>query len=64
MLKEPENPSNKKFMDEIRVLPEAFAKKPYQAIDEACIDWAQFEKVGITKDMIDKKTLDNLLNWQ
>lgn len=64
MLKDPENPSNKKFMDEIRVLPEAFAKKPYQAIDESHIDWAQFEKVGITKGMIDKKTLDNLLNWQ
>ena len=64
MLKDPENPSNKKFMDEIRVLPEAFAKKPYQAIDESRIDWSQFEKVGVTKDMIDKKTLDNLLNWQ
>ena len=51
-------------MDEIRVLPEAFAKKPYQAIDESRIDWSQFEKVGVTKDMIDKKTLDNLLNWQ
>jgi hypothetical protein len=64
MLKDPENPSNKKFMDEIRILPEAFAKKPYQAIDESRIDWSQFEKVGVTKDMIDKKTLDNLLNWQ
>lgn len=64
MLKDPENPSNKKFMDEIRVLPEAFAKKTYQAIDESRIDWSQFEKVGVTKDMIDKKTLDNLLNWQ
>lgn len=64
MLKDPENPSNKKFMDEIRVLPEAFSKKPYQAIDEARIDWTQFEKLGINKDMIDKKGLDNLLNWQ
>lgn len=64
MLKDPENPSNKKFMDEIRVLPEAFAKKPYQAIDESRIDWNQFEKLGITKDMIDKKSLDNMLNWQ
>lgn len=64
MLKDPENPSNKKFMDEIRVLPEAFAKKPYQAIDETRIDWKQFENLGITKDMIDKKTMENLLNWQ
>ncbi len=64
MLKDPENPSNKKFIDEIRVLPEAFAKKPYQAIDESRIDWSQFEKLGINKDMIDKKSLDNMLNWQ
>lgn len=64
MLKDPENPSNKKFMDEIRVLPEAFAKKPYQAIDESKIDWSQFENLGITKEMIDPKALDNLLNWQ
>lgn len=64
MLKDPENPSNKKFMNEIRVLPEAFAKKPYQPIDESRINWSQFENVGVTRDMIDKKTLDNLLNWQ
>ncbi len=64
MLKDPENPSNKKFMDEIRVLPEAFSKKSYQAIDESRIDWSQFEKLGINKDMIDKKSLDNMLNWQ
>jgi hypothetical protein len=64
MLKDPENPSNKKFLDEHRVFPEAFSKKPYQAIDESRIDWFQFEKVGVTKDMIDKKTLNNLLNWQ
>ena len=64
MLKDPESPSNKKFMDEIRVLPEAFAKKPYQTIDESRIDWSQFEKLGINKDMIDKKSMDNMLNWQ
>lgn len=64
MLKDPENPSNKKFMDEIRILPEAFSKKPYQAIEESRIDWSQFEKLGVTKEMIDKKSLDNLLNWQ
>lgn len=64
MLKDPENPSNKEFMDEIRVLPEAFSKKPYQAIDESRIDWSRFEKLGITKDMIDPKSLDSMLNWQ
>ncbi|NDV97604.1 DUF3945 domain-containing protein, partial [Dysgonomonas sp. 521] len=64
MLKDPENPSNKKFMDEIRILPEAFAKKTYQAIDESRIDWSQFEKLGVTKDMIDKNSLGKMLNWQ
>lgn len=64
MLKDPENPSNKKFMDEIRVLPEAFARKPYQAIDESRIDWSQFEQLGIKKEMIDDKSLDKMLNWQ
>lgn len=65
MLKDPENPSNKKFLDEHRVLPEAFSKKQYQAIDESKIDWAQFEKVGVTKEMLEKtKSLDKMLNWQ
>lgn len=65
MLKDPENPSNKKFLDEHRVLPEAFSKKQYQAIDESKIDWSQFEKVGVTKEMLEKsKSLDKMLNWQ
>ncbi|MFV0331375.1 MAG: hypothetical protein ACK5KL_16390, partial [Dysgonomonas sp.] len=50
MLKDPENPSNKKFLDEHRVLPEAFSKEKYQAIDESRIDWKQFETVGISKE--------------
>lgn len=64
MLKNPENPSNKKFLDEHRVLPEAFAKKAYQSINESRIDWSQFEQLGIKKDMKDEKSLNNLLNWQ
>lgn len=65
MLKNPENPSNKKFLDEHRVLPEAFSKKQYQAIDESRIDWSQFEKVGVTQEMLEKtKSLDKMLNWR
>lgn len=65
MLKDPENPSNKKFLDEHRVLPESFSKKEYQPIDESRIDWSQFEKVGVTKDMLEKsKSMDKMLNWQ
>jgi hypothetical protein len=65
MLKDPENPSNKKFLDEHRVLPEEFAKKQYQPIDESRIDWSQFEKLGVTKEMLEQtKSLDKMLNWQ
>lgn len=65
MLKDPENPSNKKFLDEHRVLPEAFSKKQYQPIDESRIDWSQFEKLGISKEMLEQtKSLDKMLNWQ
>jgi len=64
MLKDPDNPSNKEILDQHRVLPEAFAKKPYQAIDESRIDWSQFEQLGIKKEMIDDKSLNNMLNWQ
>lgn len=65
MLKDSDNPSNKKFIDEHRIFPENFAKKPYQAIDESHIDWAQFEKLGVTKEMLEQtKSLDKMLNWQ
>lgn len=65
MLKDPENPSNKKFLDEHRVHPEAFSKKQHQPIDESRIDWSQFEKLGISKEMLEQtKSLDKMLNWQ
>lgn len=65
MLKDPENPSNKKFLDEHRVLPEAFSKKQYQPINESRINWSQFEKLGISKEILEQtKSLDKMLNWQ
>lgn len=65
MLKDPENPSNKKFLDDHRILPEAFSKEKYQAIDESRIDWKQFEDIGISKEMLENsKSLDKMLNWQ
>ncbi|SHE71807.1 DUF3945 domain-containing protein [Dysgonomonas macrotermitis] len=65
MLKNPENPSNKEMLDMHRVLPEEFSKKQYQAIDESRIDWAQFEKLGVTKEILEQtKSLDKMLNWQ
>lgn len=65
MLKNPETPSNKEFLDAHRVLPEAFSQKAYQPIDESRIDWSQFEKLGITKEMLEQsKSMDKMLNWQ
>ncbi|WP_110312312.1 DUF3945 domain-containing protein [Dysgonomonas alginatilytica] len=65
MLKNPEEPSNKEILDNHRVLPEAFSKKEYQAVDESRIDWKQFEQLGVTKEMLEQtKSMDKLLNWQ
>lgn len=65
MLKDQDNPSNKAMLDMHRVLPEAFSRKPYQAIDESRIEWKQFESLGVTKEMLEKtNSMDKLLNWQ
>jgi len=65
MLKAPDNPANKAFLDEYKVNPEDVAKKEYQKVDESRIDWGQFEKLGITKEMLEQtNSLDRMLNWQ
>ncbi|MCD7900210.1 MAG: DUF4099 domain-containing protein [Bacteroides sp.] len=65
MLEAPDNPSNKEMLDTHRVPPEAFAREAYQAIDETRIDWVQFEKLGVTKEMLERtNSLDRMLNWQ
>lgn len=65
MLKNPENPSNKEFLDMHKVLPEAFSIKGYQAIDESRIDWDQLGKLGVTKELLtESNSLDKMLNWQ
>ena len=65
MLKNPENPTNKKMLDEQRVLPENFAPMKYKAIDESRIDWKVFESIGVTREQLVKTgSLDKMLNWQ
>ena len=65
LLKNPENPTNKQMLDEQRVMPENFAPKPYQAIDESRINWEQLESLGVTRDQLVKtNSLDKMLNWQ
>lgn len=65
LLKNPENPTNKQMLDEHRVIPENFAPKRYQAIDESRINWEQLKSIGITRDQLVKSnSLDKMLNWQ
>ncbi|MDR0698033.1 MAG: DUF4099 domain-containing protein, partial [Tannerella sp.] len=77
--KNPDKPENKAFIDLHRVDPEAFLKKHGQtqeqpqtqtatsgnAIDENRIDWSQFERLGISRETLEKTgNLEKLLNWQ
>ena len=65
MLKNPESPTNKQMLDEHRVLPENFAPKQYQAIDESRIDWEQLKNIGVTREqLVNTNSLDKMLNWQ
>lgn len=65
LLKNPENPTNKQMLDEQRVMPENFAPKQYQPIDESRINWQQLESIGVTRDqLVNSNSLDKMLNWQ
>jgi hypothetical protein len=80
-LKNPEKSENKEFIDMHRVDPESLLKKQEQtqrqpqeqtqpslsnnAIDERRVDWSQFERLGITRETLEKTgNLNKLLNWQ
>ena len=69
----PDKPKNKEFIDMHRIEPETFLKKqqtteqaqPANAIDENRVDWSQLEKIGITRETLEKTgNLDKLLKWQ
>lgn len=81
MLKDPNNPSNKSMLDSYRVLPEDFTKKganqeqvsPHQEstkpefkpLDESRIDWNQLERLGVTRETLEKNgSLEAMLNWK
>ena len=65
LLKNPDTPTNKQMLDEHRVLPENFAAKKYQAIDESRIDWTQLESIGVTRNqLVNTNSLEKMLNWQ
>ena len=65
MLKQPENPANKETLDKHRISSdEVSAKQSYQPIDESRIDWKQLERLGVTRDTLEKAgSLDAMLNW-
>ncbi|MDR0603717.1 MAG: DUF3945 domain-containing protein [Bacteroidales bacterium] len=77
----PETPGKVATQDMHRVEPKTFLKKQEQtqtqgqtqsqtplsnnAIDESRVDWKQFERLGITRESLEKTgNLDKLLNWQ
>ncbi|TWV14121.1 DUF4099 domain-containing protein [Bacteroidaceae bacterium HV4-6-C5C] len=65
LLKNPETPTNKQMLDEQLVLPENFAPKQYQSIDESRINWEQLESIGVTREqLVNTHSLDKMLNWQ
>ena len=74
--KKSEKPENKEFIDMHRVNPDDFLENRYQrqqyppsqrynAIDESHVNWEQFERIGVTRETLEKTgNLDKLLNWQ
>lgn len=61
--KKPDEPANKATIDMHKVEPQAQQKK--HAIDESRIDWSQLERLGVTRETLEKtKSLDAMLNFQ
>jgi len=64
-LKNPKDPDNANNLEQYRVKPEDFAKKQSHAIDESRIDWKQLERLGVTRESLEKSnSLDAMLNFQ
>jgi len=66
LLFRPHLPENKEMLRNYEVNPKDFsAKQPAHAIDENLVDWSQFERIGITRESLEKSgDLEKLLNWQ
>ena len=65
----PDRKENKEFIDMHRIEPKDYLNQKQQsssnAIDENRIDWGKFERIGVTREMLEKSgNLDKLLNWQ
>lgn len=70
MLQTPEVPSNKETISKHEVKPEQYLQKEEKQgktnlIDESKVDWAQLEKLGVSKDFLkNTKNLEPMLNFQ
>lgn len=64
--KKPDEPANKSTIDMHKVEPQAQGQKQStHAIDENRIDWSQLERLGVTRETLEKtKSLDGMLNFQ
>lgn len=62
----PDGPANKATIDMHKVESETNAKKQSgYAIDERRIDWNQLERLGITRETLERtNSLESMLNWQ
>lgn len=62
----PDEPANKAIIDMHKVEPEADAQKQSgYAIDEKRIDWNQLERLGVTRETLERtKSLEAMLSWQ
>lgn len=64
--KKPDEPANKATIEMHKVEPQAQGQKQStHAIDENRIDWSQLERLGVTRETLEKtKSLDAMLNFQ
>lgn len=63
--KNPDKPENKALLDSHRVDSESISKKQsILPIDETRIDWSQFERIGVSRQMLERKgNMNRLLKW-
>lgn len=78
MLKDPDNPSNRAELEDVRVDPLSYKQSQEQAseqkndtpqgykpYDESRIDWKQFEQIGVSKEQLEKSgALEQMLNYR
>jgi hypothetical protein len=64
--KKPDEPANRTTIDTHKVESPAEEKKQStHTIDESRINWSQLERLGVTRDTLERtKSLEAMLNWQ